>query len=286
MFQPKKDKMDNREKFNGFYRGKVVDVEDPYEKGRVKVEVFGVFDGLSPDELPWAILADPFMGGQEELGGFIVPDLDSHVWVFFEEGDHTLPVYFAGAPARPHGPSEATNGDYPRNKVFKTKSGFVFEVDDTEGDTRLRVYQPSGNEYKTNHDGDVEEYIAGDVDKKIDGDVEEHIAGNVDRQMDGDVENTIDGDEQRTIKKSLTVTVTDSVLIDCPKIDLGEPGDLEQSVLGKKLEEWINGELVPWLNSHGHGSAPDGPPGPPVDQFSPGTAAPGSAVWSKKNKNQ
>lgn len=246
MFKPKKDKMHNRERFGGFYRGEVVSVDDPLRRGRVKVHVFGVFDGLPPEHLPWAIFADPLMGGQEDLGGFITPDIGSHVWVFFEEGDHTLPVYFAGAPARPHGPSEATSGEYPRNKVFKTQAGFVFEVDDTPGETRLRIKHPSGNES-----------IARD-----------------------------DGSEWKYVGKDLVVEVDESVLINCPKIDLGEPSSLEQSVLGKQLEEWINGQLIPWLNSHEHPTANSGPPSAPSEPFSPGTASPGGSVWSKKNRNQ
>ena len=76
------------------------------------------------------------------------------------------------------------------------------------------------------------------------------------------------------------------MLVSCPLIDLGEPEDLEQSVLGKKLENWINNELVPWLNTHGHTTAPPGDPGPPTESFEPGTAKPGGAVWSTKNRNQ
>lgn len=254
MFNPKRDKHSNRDKFYGFYRGEVITVDDNLNAGRVKIEVFGVFDGLSSDQLPWAIYADPFMGGQGDLGGFFIPDVGSHVWVFFEEGDHTQPVYFAGAPARPHGPSERSNGTYPRNKVFKTKTGYVFEIDDSPDQTRLHIHHPSGNDYLADHGGNVDEYIVGNVSRQID--------------------------------KKLEVRVEESVLVSCPKIDLGEPADLEQSVLGKKLEEWINGELVPWLNSHGHSSAPPGSPGPPTSPFAAGTAAPGAVVWSKKNRNQ
>ena len=262
MYNKNKDEMDNREKFYGFYRGKVVDVDDPYKVGRIRVEIYGVFDGLSVNTLPWAIYADTLMGGQQDLGGFIIPDLESHVWVFFEEGDHTQPVYFAGAPARPHGPPQKTNGEYPRNKTLKTKTGYVFEIDDSPNQTRLHIHHPSGNDYLADNKGNIEELIVGNVDR--------HTEGNVNEQID----------------KNLEVRVEESVLVSCPLIDLGESSDLEQSVLGKKLENWINNELVPWLNSHGHQSAPPGPSAPPTEPFEPGTAEPGGIVWSKKNRNQ
>ena len=193
MFNKNRDKIEPREKFNGMYRGKVVDVDDPYKKGRIRIEVFGVFDDLPVDTLPWAIFADPLMGGQENLGGFIVPDMDSHVWLFFEEGDHTQPVYFAGAPARPHGPPEATNGEYPRNKVFRTKAGHVIEIDDTPGETRVRIKHTSGTEVEVDDDGNVEEFVVGDVDRMVRGDVTEVIGGNYSRRTMGTVEDKSNG---------------------------------------------------------------------------------------------
>lgn len=177
MYNKNKDEMENREKFHGFYRGKVVDVQDPYRVGRIRVEVYGVFDGLPVNALPWAIYADTMFGGQEEIGGFVVPDMDSEVWVFFEEGDHTQPVYFAGAPARPHGPPQKDNGLYPRNKALRTMAGHYFEVDDTPGDTRIKLYHTSGTQTLIDHDGNVFQYVVGNVDRVIEKNLTEHIKG-------------------------------------------------------------------------------------------------------------
>ena len=207
MYNKNKDRISIPEKFHGFYRGRVVDVDDPYQKGRVKVEVFGVFDGLSPDALPWAIFADPLMGGQGDLGGFITPDLESHVWVFFEEGDHTQPVYFAGAPARPHGPSEATNGEYPRNKVFRTKAGHYFEVDDSPDATRIKLYHTSGTETEIDHDGNVDQYVVGNVTQVIEGNVDQTVKGNVDRLIEGYLSEEIKGDYTRKVSGNASDSV-------------------------------------------------------------------------------
>lgn len=208
MFNPKRDKHSNRDKFYGFYRGEVVDVDDDFGVGRIKVEVFGVFDDLSPDQIPWAIYADPFMGGQEDLGGFFVPDIGSHVWVFFEEGDHTQPVYFAGAPARPHGPSERSNGTYPRNKVFKTKAGHYIEIDDTPEDTRIKLYHTSGTETLIDHGGNVFQYIVGNVTQEIEGNVDQTVRGNVDRLIAGNLTEEIQGDYTRNINGSASDSIS------------------------------------------------------------------------------
>jgi len=36
------------------YLGEIVDVQDPLKEGRAKIRVFGLFDGLEPDDIPWA----------------------------------------------------------------------------------------------------------------------------------------------------------------------------------------------------------------------------------------
>lgn len=236
MYNKNRDKMTNREKFYGNYRGEVVAVDDPYNAGRIRVEVFGVFDDMPVDALPWAIFADPLMGGQEDLGGFIVPDVGSHVWLFFEEGDHTQPVYFAGAPARPHGPSQKDNGEYPRNKVFSTKAGHYLEIDDSPSGNRIKLYHSSGTETEIDNDGNVDQYVVsnvtqqvdGDVDQTIDGDVTQTVKGNVDQTVKGNVDRLIEGDLTETIngsyKRNVSGTIDDTsggnYKIVAPRIDL------------------------------------------------------------------
>ena len=108
------------DRFFGNYRAIVVDDKDEFESGRIKIRVpnvHGTSEDVPDSALPWAIYSDPFMGGSVDVGGLIVPDIGSKVWVFFEEGDHDQPVYFAGAPSRPDLPEERKTG-YPRTKVF------------------------------------------------------------------------------------------------------------------------------------------------------------------------
>lgn len=146
------DRESNETKFNAIYRGEVIDTQDPIKAGRVRVRVFSVFDDISDAALPWAIMADSFMGGQAGFGGFFVPDVGSHVWVFFETGDPEQPVYFAGAPARPHFPPEK-NTDYPTNHVYKTRVGHLVEIND--GGNYIHIQHSSGTEMTMHPNGDV-----------------------------------------------------------------------------------------------------------------------------------
>ena len=184
MFNHINDRETPNFKFDGFYRGKVVDNNDPKQAGRIKIEVFGVFDGLNADHLPWAVMADPLMGGLGDNGSIFVPNMDSHVFLFFEGGDHRHPVYFAGAPAiqdgEPDAPSESREeGEYPNNKVFKTKAGITIEMDDSENSVRFKVKHPSGTNFEVDNDGDYTIEISGDGTFTINGQYSLDASGEV-----------------------------------------------------------------------------------------------------------
>lgn len=79
---------------DGNYCGTVVDIEDPLQIGRVRVEVFGFFDGLDPTLIPWATPATSNTGGSDTGGGFFsVPKLGSVVEVQFDSGNIYNPQY-------------------------------------------------------------------------------------------------------------------------------------------------------------------------------------------------
>lgn len=184
----------------GNRRGEVIDNVDPLGAGRVKIRVFGVYDDLPDDAIPWALYSDPFMGGNSDVGGRFIPDMGNHMWVFFEEGDPEQPVYFAGAPARSDGPMEAvTSGEYPHNKVFKTKSGHTIEFDDTEGNTRIRIAHKSDSQKIWAENGDVEEQIIGTLTIIVEQDANIHVKGNANETIDGDCLRVIKGNLREVV---------------------------------------------------------------------------------------
>ena len=144
----------HKKDLTGFYRGTVVDNADPDQLGRVKVNIFGVFDGMPTANLPWAIPALPiFSGAGSGFGYSAVPEVGSYVWCFFEAGDLYQPVCFAEAPDGVHGlPTERTT-NYPFRKVWKTKNGIVIYIDDT--DKEVKVEHPSGAYVKIDSTGNI-----------------------------------------------------------------------------------------------------------------------------------
>ena len=208
------------EHLTGFYRAIVVDNNDDKKAGRVKVRVPPFFDGVLEIDLPWAIYADSFMGGLANSGGVVVPDIDSHIFVFFENGDHRYPVYFAGAPAiqaeqadiptlsreddgtvaaidssrvtaieKEGGgtwdePASAYNPTYPSNKVIRTKAGIVIELDDTSENERIHIMHPSGSRTEISPTG-VVEHVVGSSYKVVLGSDNLHVTGDIEINVTG-----------------------------------------------------------------------------------------------------
>lgn len=74
-------------RFYGKYRGQVIDNEDPEGRARLQVEV-AALPGI---HLNWALPCLPWAGPQ--VGFFCVPPRRAMVWVEFEEGDPSRPIW-------------------------------------------------------------------------------------------------------------------------------------------------------------------------------------------------
>jgi uncharacterized protein involved in type VI secretion and phage assembly len=71
----------------GKYRGLVVDNADPTSRGRIKVRVPAVLGDLEV----WSMPCVPYAG--EGVGFYSLPEPDTGVWIEFEAGDPSFPVW-------------------------------------------------------------------------------------------------------------------------------------------------------------------------------------------------
>src|SRR3954453_13573302 len=78
-------------KYFGKYRGTVISNIDPLQTGRLIVQVPDVL-GLIPSS--WAMPCVPLAGIQ--MGVYLVPPVGAGVWVEFEQGDPSYPVWVGG----------------------------------------------------------------------------------------------------------------------------------------------------------------------------------------------
>ena len=75
-------------RFLGKFRGRVADNRDPLRIGRVTVQVPDV---LGDETSTWAMPCFPFTG--HEAGHYAVPEPGAGVWVEFEQGDPSFPIW-------------------------------------------------------------------------------------------------------------------------------------------------------------------------------------------------
>ena len=115
-----------RTRYFGKYAGKVTDTADPLGKGRLKVEVPDVFaDGTAV----WAMPCVPYAG--DGVGFKSFPEAGANVWVEFEKGDISYPVWVGFFWGDGEMPSEAGQGD--NVKLWKTDA-FTIQIDDEAGE--------------------------------------------------------------------------------------------------------------------------------------------------------
>jgi hypothetical protein len=176
-------------KLHGFYRGVVegTDALEDVKRGRCRIRVYGVHsqitvasvtEGIPTEELPWA---EPVFGLLEGSSGgyglFCIPQIGSHVFVFFENGNHMLPRYFGSAPAATDFPTELET-HYPENIVLKTHGGHLIEVDSYTGDERIRIEHATGTGVLMTKDGDLVLTVTGQKIVYVTGDCTISVSGN------------------------------------------------------------------------------------------------------------
>jgi uncharacterized protein involved in type VI secretion and phage assembly len=121
------ERVDGR--YFGKYRGVVTSNDDPDNLGRVKARVRRLF---GEEETGWALPAFPY-GGKREQGFFVVPDVGSSIWVEFEEGYLSHPIWSGVW----YGSGELPESASPAKKVLKTKSGHKLVLDDDGGSIEI-----------------------------------------------------------------------------------------------------------------------------------------------------
>ena len=114
-----------RNRYFGKYRGTITDNNDPTSRGRIKVRVPAVLGDLQV----WAMPCTPYAGDNE--GVYRIPDTDSGVWVEFEGGDPSYPIWTGCFWADNELPkNEQGQEAVPSLKIIRSKQGLMVTLDD------------------------------------------------------------------------------------------------------------------------------------------------------------
>lgn len=160
---------------NAFFMAIVVDTNDVYKIGRVKIRVPSLH-GSSPQQkyylpdesLPWAKPATLNCAGND-LGQYMIPTKGTRVFITFEYNDFDKPIYFGGVPTKKGNlPKEYNdnaninggisylidtddrltdlNYDSAQTVLFKSIKGSTIIIDDKDGKESIKIIDASGQQ--------------------------------------------------------------------------------------------------------------------------------------------
>jgi uncharacterized protein involved in type VI secretion and phage assembly len=114
-------------RFFGKYRGIVVNNNDPTGRGRLEVLVPSVMD----KQPVWALPCVPYAGAN--MGTYMMPEKDAGVWVEFEAGDPSYPIWVGCFWADGQAPKNARGAAAaPPLKIIRSQKGLLVTLDDKQ----------------------------------------------------------------------------------------------------------------------------------------------------------
>ena len=124
-----------RTRFYGKYRGLVTDISDPEKLARIKATVPAVLGELDSG---WAMPALPFAGPQH--GFVLLPEVGDGVWIEFEAGDPSSPIWSGCWWAKDQRPDPTGE----KQRLLATSAGHQFLLD--EDADEIHLTHPGGAE--------------------------------------------------------------------------------------------------------------------------------------------
>ncbi len=250
----------------GKYHGFVVDNEDPDGRGRLKLTVPSTLDDQTTD---WALPCLPF-GGSAGAGLLLIPEVGAEVWVEFEQGDISHPIWVGTlwtATPQKDGPDLGP----VTARTLRTPGGQILRMDDADGETGITLHHQSGAEITIADDGTLTvDDGQGDVitldatDRKLL--VEDANGNRIQLSSSGITLDNGQGSRLELSGPSVTISAT-SITLDAQSVSLGGSGG-EPVIKGSSF--------LSAFATHTHPApvpgAPTGPPIPTTESASLSTA--------------
>jgi len=133
----------------GKYRGTVTDDQDPRTQGRLKVKVPEILGDI---DTGWALPCSPYAG--EETGAYVVPPVGAGVWVEFEAGDVSRPIWVGCWWKSNKLPTdESGTSATPDLKILRSEQGLmlalhddsqIIALSDSNGNNLLKIDAQAG----------------------------------------------------------------------------------------------------------------------------------------------
>lgn len=185
------------------YLGEIVDISDPLKKGRAKVRVFGLFDDLETQDIPWASQVNAISFGGDGNGRLSIPRLGSVVAVEFDGQNYYRMVYYGEWESSPEMLEEISDS-------YEGAHSFVYDVGAEPGPLKIFYTRKKGMNF-----------ILGDAKVQLD------------TQDGGQLRIVIEmGDDQIRMENN-------KVIVNSNNIELGEAA-IESVIKGNTFQTYFN----------------------------------------------
>lgn len=139
------------EKRYGKFRAIVVDNKDPEKRGRLRLRIPSV---LADQDSDWALPCLPF-GGGSAYGLFVIPQVDAQVWMEFEEGDISRPIWTGTFWQQTDDVPQDAAKEEPTTRLLQTPAGHILQFDDEDGKEQLRLHHMADAELLIDDKGSI-----------------------------------------------------------------------------------------------------------------------------------
>ena len=249
--------------FNTDWLGEVVEINDPEYVGRIKVKVFGKFDNLETEHIPWAYPLNYNSGGSSTgAGTFSLPKLGSIVNIRFDNGNIYFPQYTFIQSISNELKSEIGNDtDYltAHSLIYDTEiegglkifysstNGLMFKLSDRmirmASDRTITVTNKAGDDYTAGDGNSIVIDPDGNLKIDMDKDLIVNIGENSKVTIEGNTELTINGNLTAAVKGTSDITVTGKLTVTAEdNAEITVSGDLKAEVKGDS-EIKVGGDL-------------------------------------------
>lgn len=245
----------DRKKY-GKFRATVVDNQDPEKKGRLKLQIPSI---LGTQQSDWALPCVPFGGGADH-GFFMIPNVESQVWVEFEEGDIDRPIWTGTFWQQDMDIPQEGDVDEMTTRLIKTPSGHILQFDDKEGEEKIKLHHKTQAELTIDENGTLKLIDAGGALVTLDADggqivIEDTNGNTISLTSSGTTLEDGNGNKVEMASSGITIQAQ-QIVLDGSMVALGGSGG----------EPVIKGQsFLTLFATHMHPSAM-GPTGPPVPQ--------------------
>ncbi len=130
----------SRHLMTGLALGKVTNLEDPENLGRIKVKF--LLRDETENESCWARVVAPFAGNA--MGAYMLPEVDDEVVVAFLGGQLDKPIILGGVWTKTSKPPKDNEKGKNHTKMIKTKSGHTVTFYDEKGKEKIEIKTANG----------------------------------------------------------------------------------------------------------------------------------------------